>query len=236
MNKATVKDFFDAWSIYDRVLDLNYMFHDEIYRGIATLLMQRFAARPFSILDLGCGSAQHLAKALQGRMISRYLGYDLSETALGQARRNLAPLNCPMEFKQADFFEGIRAGDEKFSLIFSSYALHHLKSADKERFFQIARQRLTADGILLLIDIAREENEDRAEFLDHYCRWIQSKWNSLPQGALDLIFNHIRQSDFPEPDTAVHAMAERGGFVRGVNVARFLWHHVWRFDSDHTVD
>ena len=235
MNKVAVDDFFAAWSIYDRVVDLNYMFHDEIYRGIATLLMERFAARPFSILDLGCGSAQHFAKALQGRRISHYLGYDLSEIALGQARRNLAPLNCPVEFKQADFFEGLRAGDDKYSLIFSSYALHHLTSSDKGRFFQIARERLTAGGLLLLIDIAREENEDRATFLLNYCAWIQSNWNNLPQQALDLIFNHIRQCDFPEPDDALHAMAEKGGFVRGVNVARFLWHRMWIFDSDHTI-
>ena len=230
MNKTAVKEFFDTWSVYNRVLELNYMFHDEIYREVASILRERFASRPFSILDLGCGSAQHLAQALQGRKVSRYLGYDLSDTALNAARQNLAPLDCPMEFKQGDFFEGLRGEDERFSLIFSSFALHHLGSLEMERFFQIARQRLGAGGVLLLIDVAREPNEDRPTYLDNYCGWIQSAWNALPQPALDSIFDHIRQCDHPETRSALQAMAAKGGFTHGETVARFLWHHAWMFD------
>ncbi|MGH3089761.1 MAG: class I SAM-dependent methyltransferase, partial [Rubrobacteraceae bacterium] len=70
MNNEAVKEFFNAWSIYDRVLDLNYMFHNEIYRDVASLIKKRYAARPFSILDLGCGSARHFAPALQGCTVS----------------------------------------------------------------------------------------------------------------------------------------------------------------------
>jgi len=206
------------------------MFHDEIYREVATVLRERFVARAFSILDLGSGNAQHLATALQGRQVSRYLGYDLSGKALEEARRNLAPLNCPLEFKQADFFEGLRSSKERFSLIFSSFALHHLTSSDKERFFQIARQRLGTGGMLLLIDVAREENEDRPTYLDNYCGWIQSTWSALPQPALDSIFDHIRQNDFPESADTLRAMASKAGFARGRTITQVRWHHAWMFD------
>jgi SAM-dependent methyltransferase len=167
MNKEAVKEFFNAWRIYDRALDLNYMFHNEIYRDVASLIKKRYGARSFSIFDLGCGSARHFAAALQGCTVSYYTGYDLSDIALEEAHRNLTSLGCSLEFKQADFCEGLKTGEGKADLIFSSYALHHLMSPAKERFFQLAHQRLAEQGMLLLIDVAREENEDRATYLDN---------------------------------------------------------------------
>ena len=67
MTKTVANNFFDEWSIYDQVLDHNYMYHDEIYRDVQRVLADRYENRPFVLLDLGCGSARHLARALQGR-------------------------------------------------------------------------------------------------------------------------------------------------------------------------
>jgi SAM-dependent methyltransferase len=232
MDRETVKDFFDAWSLYDRVLDLNYMFHEEIYRHVTEVLARRFAAESFSILDLGCGSARHLAQALEGRAVRRYLGYDLSENALKEARHNLARLGHPMEFKAADFFAGLLEGvDERFDLIFSSFSLHHLASSDKGRFFERARQRLAEGGMLLVIDVAREEGEDLAVYLDNYCHWIRNAWTELTAEQLNFIFNHIRESDFPESDSALKSMAVEGGFQPGIDIARILWHRIWVFEN-----
>src|SRR4051812_46447467 len=93
MNGDAAK-FFDEWSIYEQVLERDYMFHDEIYRGVARLLADYFSARPFSVLDLGCGSARHFSHALAGRSLAGYTGYDLSAAPLSHARRNLAALGC----------------------------------------------------------------------------------------------------------------------------------------------
>ena len=67
MTKAGANNFFDEWSVYDQVLDYNYMHHDDIYRDVQGFLADRYENRPFSLLDLGCGSARHLARALKGR-------------------------------------------------------------------------------------------------------------------------------------------------------------------------
>lgn len=45
MNKE-IKTFFDTWSIYDHVLEKNYMFHNEIYRDVQRLLADRYAQYP----------------------------------------------------------------------------------------------------------------------------------------------------------------------------------------------
>ena len=121
------------------------MYHDEIYGDVRRILADRYQNRPFVLLDLGCGSARHMARALQGRSVSRYVGYDLSEVALAHARRNLTAFGCPVELRHGDLLEGLSVGGEKFNVILTSFALHHLSAAQKSTFFQLAYPRLTTE-------------------------------------------------------------------------------------------
>jgi SAM-dependent methyltransferase len=228
---AVAKNFFDEWTIYDQVLDHNYMHHDEIYRDVQDFLADRYEKRPFAILDLGCGSARHLARALNGLPVSRYVGYDLSDVALAHAARNLTGLGFPFELRQGNLLQGVRAGGEKFDVIFTSFALHHLASAEKSRFFQSAYRRLNEDGMLLLIDTARDNGEDREIYLDRYCAWLRSRCETLSPEGLDLLCAHIRSNDFPETAGALDAMATRAGFSRPVEINRFRWHYTWFFNK-----
>ena len=230
MTKAGANNFFDEWSVYDQVLDHNYMHHDDIYRDVGRFFAERFDDRPFTLFDLGCGSARHLARALKDCSVSRYVGYDLSDVALAHAKQNLASLGCPTELRQGDLLEGLRNGGEKFDVIFTSFALHHLASAEKEILFQSTCERLRKDGILLLIDTMREEGEERPVYLDRYCAWLRSSCETLSAAALDLLCNHVRGNDFPETTATLSAMATRAGFGRGVELTRIGWHHTWCFD------
>lgn len=228
MNETMVKDFFDAWAIYDQVLDNNYMFHMEIYQDVGRIIAQRYAERPFAILDLGCGSARHLAQALGGRAVTRYLGYDLSETALAHAAHNLTPLGATVELRQGDLLEGLQTNRESFDLIFSSFALHHLTAADKTDFFLRAYQQIEDHGLLLLVDVVREEDERELQpHLDRYCDWLRSDWKALLPEALDLLCDHIQNSDFPEIASDLAAMATRAGFGEPAEINRFGWYRTW---------
>jgi SAM-dependent methyltransferase len=229
VTSSNTNNFFDAWSIYDQVLDHNYMYHDEIYRDVQRLLADRYERQSFVLLDLGCGSARHLARALQGRSISRYVGYDLSDVALAHARRNLTALGCPVELRRGDLLEGLRTGGDKFDVMLTSFALHHLAAAQKSTFFQLAYSRLNQDGMLLLIDTVRDDDEDRKLYLDRYCAWIRAEFKTLSPEALDLLCDHIRSNDFPEALAALDAMANRAGFSTHVKINRFRWHHTWLF-------
>jgi len=230
MSKEIVRQFFDEWSIYDQVLDHNYMFHDEIYRDVQRVLADRYGNRPFTLLDLGCGSARHLRRALEGRSVGRYLGYDLSVAALSGAARNLLNLGCTVELNQGDLLEGLRASDETFDLIFCSFALHHLVPVDKEAFFQSAYRTLNDHGMLLLIDAMRDEDEDIQLYLDRYCDWLRSEWKALSSESLDLLCEHIRNNDLPQTTTELEVMATHAGFIRCREINRFRWHHTWCFE------
>jgi len=229
IKKDAADDFFHEWSIYDQVLDHNYMHHDEIYRDLQRFLADRYGHRPFALLDLGCGSARHLARALQGRSVSRYVGYDLADIALAEAARNLAGLDCSVELHKGDLLSGLSGTGEKFDVVFTSFALHHLAYGEKSVFFQSAYQRLNEDGVLLFIDTMRDDDEDRGLYLDRYCAWLRSRCKTLSAEALDLLCAHIRSSDFPETTTVVQGMATDAGFRRHIEMNRFGWHHTWCF-------
>jgi cyclopropane fatty-acyl-phospholipid synthase-like methyltransferase len=236
MKEATTREFFDAsWSIYDRVLDHNYMFHQELYQKVQHFLGDRYAANPVALLDLGCGSARHLANALEGCLMSRYVGYDLSEIALVHAKHNLSGIGCPIELHQGDLLEGLRNNREKFDLIFSSFALHHLDFTEKAAFFQLTYERLKEDGLLLLIDVMREEDEELQLYSERYCAWLRAEWKSMQPEELDAICDHIRNNDFPEMASELCKMAIHAGFSECFEISRFPWHRAWCFEKSNLL-
>ena len=229
-NTAT-ENFFDEWTIYDQILVHNYMHHEDIFRDVERFFADRYKNSLFSLLDLGCGSARHIALALRGRSISRYFGYDLSDVALGRAAHNLTVLGCPIELRRGDLLDGVRTSGETFDVIFSSFALHHLSSAQKTEFFQSARERLNESGIVIVIDTMRDVGEERASYLDHYCAWLRSRCMTLSPEALEFLCEHIRNNDFPETIIDFAAMATKAGFCEPVEINRFRWHHTWYFNK-----
>ncbi len=231
VSKTSAGDFFDEWSIYDQILTHNYMHHDEIFEDVKHFLAERYGNTPFNILDLGCGSALHVARALKGRSLSGYLGYDLSDTALVHAKRNLRSLDCPVELRRGDLLDGVKGSSESFNVIFSSFALHHLSSVQKAEFFAAAYRRLSRHGICLVIDTMRDDDEDRSTYLDRYCAWLGSRCTSLSSEALEHVSAHIRTNDFPENDKELEEMAVRAGFARKIEISRYQWHHGWCFSK-----
>ena len=68
----------------------------KLYRDVHTFITQCYVDYPFTLWELGCGSARHMAVALQESRINHYVGYDLSPMALVHARSNLNVLDCPL--------------------------------------------------------------------------------------------------------------------------------------------
>lgn len=223
-------EFFNAWSLYDQILDHNLMFHDEIFEDVRAILVERFGDALFAVLDLGCGSARHVSSTLRGLNVSRYVGYDLSEVALEHARRNLDHLKCPVELKVGNLLEALDDPRSRYDVILSSFAFHHLSPDEKRRFFRGAADRLNPGGMLLLVDSFREDDEDRPTFLERYTRWIRSDWRALADEALDAIIAHVRAHDFPETRSAIEEFASDAGLMPSGEGGRFGWHRTLGFE------
>jgi SAM-dependent methyltransferase len=231
MRQTIVRQFFDAWSLYEQVLDCNHRFHDELYQGVKSLLARHYGDRPLKILDLGCGSARHLAPILREQKIERYRGYDLSEVAIAKARENLAPIQGIIELYQGDLLTGLQETVESFDLIFASFALHQLSLAEKSQFFTLAAEKLNSQGLLLLIDVMREETESRDQFFQHYLAWIESDWTAIAPAEKESLYKQIRNHDFPETISTIKELSSQAGFSSVTEISRFRWHQVWSFEK-----
>ena len=226
---AEVGEFFTSWETYRKVLENNYMYHKEIYQAVGMLLHQQFAHQPFKMLDLGCGDACYLANALQGTTISHYTGFDLSDPALALAADNIATLGCAANLLNIDFKAGLAQVTERFDVIFSSYAVHHLNSEEKANIFALAKQALTENGFLLMIDVMREPTESLPIYLDGYCQWMSDTWTCLNAQEISGFHHHIRHYDMPETVDTLCALAETAGFSKVTTVYQLPWHQALLF-------
>jgi len=220
--------FVNAWETYRKIVTGNHMFHNEIGAELHDLLRRTFAGRPFSMLDLGCGDAATIVPMLTGLVLSRYKGVDLSEPALALAAGNLAGLSCPVDLERADISAAL-ATDARYDVIHTSFALHHLTTDRKANFFRLAAQSLTVNGILLLVDVVREEEESLDIYHERYCDRLRAGWTDLDATEREILCDHIVVNDLPEPYSTLRAQAEAAGLCPGSPTVRFGWHRLMTF-------
>jgi SAM-dependent methyltransferase len=220
--------FFHVWDTYAKVVAANYMFHRELGDGVRRALAAAFGEKPVSVLDLGCGDAATFAPLLQGRALKRYIGADLSAAALDIARTNLAALPCPVDLQRADFANALAAAPSS-DVIYISFALHHLPTAQKADFFRLAAQKLAPGGLLLLVDVMREEGESLADYHPAYCGYVRETMTALDASEREEICAHIANYDFPEAASTLEAQAGLAGLRRLGSAAPHRHHRLLVF-------
>ncbi|WP_219320502.1 class I SAM-dependent methyltransferase [Methylovirgula sp. HY1] len=229
MAKKSATAFFDTWQTYRKVVAANYMYHVEIQADIERLLRARFGAGKVSFLDLGCGDAATLAPLLGGVTVQRYKGVDLSEAALALAAENLKFLSCPVDLTCRDILAALEAETELYDVVYTSFALHHLSTEQKAAFFRLVAQRLAKDGVLVLTDVVREDDESLPVYLTHYCDWLRRDWDGLDTDEKAAICDHIENNDRPETLTELQSLAAAAGLADAAAVSGYGWHRVLRF-------
>lgn len=127
------------------------MFHRELYEAIDTSLHQSHGpSTPITMLDLGCGDSTQIAAILQHHHVLHYYGCDLASSALDVARTNLSVLkDVKVTLSCQDMLEALKSSPEgQYNVVFTSYALHHLSTKEKEEFFHQCRRVLCPGGWL----------------------------------------------------------------------------------------
>jgi len=228
MCEPATGSFFDTWDTYQKVVAGNYMFHKEIAAELQRLLRTHFNGRPFSILDLGCGDAATLAPLLDGLALKRYKGVDLSDAALALAAEHLGALPCPVELAHGHILAAL-AENVTHDVIYSSFVLHHLPTVQKAEFFQLAAQRLDKGGLLLLVDVMREEDESLEVYHERYCDWLRGSFSALNREEKDLICDHIVKNDLPDATSVLRAQARAAGLEAAFCSAYQGWHCLLSF-------
>jgi cyclopropane fatty-acyl-phospholipid synthase-like methyltransferase len=237
MTTAETTAFFTrAWSVYDQIAEHNYMSHREIYAKVAGLLKLRKDHNQYRLLDLGCGNARFLAPCLMQSPPSHYHGVDMSEVALEEARTYLAELSCPIELTRGDLLEAVKSTDKKWDVIFTGFALHHLTSEEKARFFRAAGRCLSDNGWLLMVDIVREENQGREDYLEDYLKLMRECWTQIPPDQLETVCEHVATHDYPEYLSSLQEMAKVSGLNSSRVIGRYGQHCAVLFSRDALSD
>lgn len=184
--------FTRSWSLYDLITQHNYMFHREIYAGVEDLLRLRNDQGDYRLLDLGCGNARYLAPCLKRLPPAMYEGVDLSEMALTEAREYLAELPGQVILTHGDLLEAVELTSKTWDVLFTGFALHHLMPEEKARFFCAAGRCLAEKGWLILVDVMREENQSRENYLHGYLQFMHEQWPQVPPEQLEEACAHVR--------------------------------------------
>lgn len=205
--------FTSQWSVYDRLVKANLLFHQELFGALREDLLR--ITPNFSLLDLGCGDAGCLAKSLAGMRVSRCVAVDLAGgPILLAARDNLRFRGIPAEVKQGDILEFVEVPPKrKFDAVTLAYCLHHFPAADKARFFQKVAQWVKPGGALWILDEVIPNGLSREE-------WLRRELDLLHRlGAEALtpeewveVDQHIITGDFPETAEGYGEMARAAGF------------------------
>lgn len=221
--------FRSSWPVYDAIIERNYMFHREIHACVGNVLGARSARGGYALLDLGCGNARLLADTLRTFPPLSYVGVDLSRAALDEAAIQLQELPS-VELREQDMLAcALAASPGSVDVVYSSFAIHHLSVADKQRLFRAVAELLTPGGDFLLVDVVREENQTREQYLEKYLRMMQTEWTVIEQQQIEEVCRHVATYDFPETFPALAVMAQAAGFRDVRELGRFRQHWALRF-------
>lgn len=208
---AAVAAYFNGWHIYQQVIQHNYMKHRQVAQCLRFYLKSQ-ALGQGSFLDLGCGDGSFAQSLFQTFSPSTYTGVDLSVTALGLARENFSQATYPVTFYEQELLAFLREHSQQFNVLLSAFSVHHLSLADKQAYFQQGRSHLQPGGVLVFVDVFRQEGESREAYLQRYGAMMRRDWTQLTPAVQAVLMEHITASDFPESESCIRDLAQQAGF------------------------
>lgn len=204
--------FIRNWEIYQKIIRENYMKHNELAAHSQVHLNRLSLQQPIKILDIGCGDAHQISKQLKDLNLSSYTGYDLSAQAIQFAKQNIGKLNTTNDF-QVGYMEDLIINDQQsYTVIYSSFAIHHLSDEMKNSFIHNCYNRLTKGGLFILIDIKRLPAQTIASYKKSYADWIHQEWHLLSTDEKEAIIDHLNTCDIPVEASTYIQYAHNTGF------------------------
>ena len=207
----SVREFFNGWSLYRRIVDNDYLYHRSVRESLAAWLDG--LNHPFSFLDLGCGDAEFSSGLLKGRHLVSYTGIDISPVALDLAEKNTRDLMAPCKLHVGDFLMSLSTLAESYDLIYIGLSLHHLTRAEKEFFFGELRRKISPGGTLLIFDPVLTPGESRESYMGRWVDHAEWAWKALSLEEVTGAIEHVTTSDYPEEITTLNHMATGAGFL-----------------------
>jgi SAM-dependent methyltransferase len=229
--EESIKLFKESWATYQKIIHNNYMFHGEIGRSVGDFLSGFFGGRAIRLMDFGCGDASQTLAAFSLCNLDFYQGCDVSRVALDLAGQNLVRAGIPHVLQHKDMLQCAATPGPAFDVMFASFAMHHLDLAQKAVFLKELRACLKPRGLLVLVDLALDVNEDRAAYLANYLGHVEDNWSELDPREKASIRDHVSSHDFPERLSTYDQLAMDAGFSEKEHLCQHTWHHAFVYKN-----
>lgn len=201
------------WRIYRTLVDNNLFCHREIADILSKEIANRFAGS-FSFLDLACGDAEVISRALRRLNVHRYHGVDLSPQALDLAWKNLVAAPFDARLEEKDIRRVLLENPGAFDVVWCGLSLHHFASWDeKAEVFTAVYKALNPGGVLLTFEPVLPDDVSLSEFNRSNRQHFLQQW-SPPLSDTDFkrMMDHIETCDFPETKTGWQRAGLEAGF------------------------
>ena len=217
VDAAALEQFQQQWATYRKLVESDDLSHREVGRLLHDTLNARFTT-PFSFLDIACGDASMMTRALAGTKVRHYHGIDLSQPALELAAKNLSDAPFAVDLDHRDFVEAMLRRRQHADAAWCSLSIHHLATDDKLELMQAIRRATGSRGMFLLYEPTRRDGEDRAAFLERFRRVNQPLWSVLTAPEWEQIWHHVTSADFPETASTWCELGRAAGFAQARQV------------------
>jgi ubiquinone/menaquinone biosynthesis C-methylase UbiE len=217
VDAGALAQFQQQWTTYRKLVESDCLAHRELGAILHHTLNEAFPS-PFTFLDIACGDASMMKRALAGTKVRHYHGIDLSQPALDLAAANLAGLPFKVDLDHRDFVEAMLRRPEHADAAWCSLSIHHLATDDKLKLMAAIRGAIGARGIFLMYEPTRRAGEDRAAFLARFERTNKPLWKVLTAAEWDQIWQHVTSCDFPETAATWCELGRAAGFAQARQV------------------
>jgi hypothetical protein len=227
-DQAALEQFQQQWATYQKLVDADSLSHKEV----GAILHQALAAlpKPFALVDIACGDAGQMKRALAGTKINHYHGIDLSEPALELAANNLAGVTFEVELDHRDFVTALTRRPEPADAAWCGLSIHHL-STDRKRGLLRAIRGSTS-GFLMIYEPTLNDGETRDQYLARFRKVNRPAWTFMTEDEWNQIDHHVTTCDYPENSATWCALGREAGFsdAREIFCDPTGFYRIYRYD------
>jgi hypothetical protein len=228
-DETALEQFQKQWTTYQKLVDADALSHKAVGKILHEALVGAFA-RPFSFLDIACGDAGQMSRALAGTAIRHYHGIDLSEPALELAAKQLRDVPFEIELDDRDFVEALARRPEPADAAWCGLSIHHLGTDGKRRLLKAIHD--STSTFLMVYEPTLSAGEERNDYLERFRRVNRTAWSLLTHDEWEQIEHHVTTSDLPESAVTWLELGREAGFssARDIFCDPTGFYRVYRYD------
>lgn len=190
---SNVKEHFEEKSkTYDMTVFDVILKYEEIITALINAIPFQ-TSDDFRVLDLGCGTGNISAMIKEKYPKASITCLDIAENMIEKTKKKLADYS-DTDFVVADFLS-YDYPLEKYDLVVSSLAIHHLEDTGKKELYRKVYSCLRAGGVFYNADPVLGSSTDLT-ILNHgvWVSWLESK---MSREEVDAVLDRVNRQDIP---------------------------------------